>query len=188
MSTPTEGDKNWWKSLPPEVKKQVREFVNEPEVEIEPRTIAPEALPPEMRTPPETPTPFAAAVNEMTERIERAKEEVEGAIQAWHALDHEILGYVKSKGHGFEDVSEGIWHALTEPVERHNILRRRLNVLSGLLDEMNLATGPDSLETLEASLGRAQVTGTEDAAGIVWEAIGLRKSYIPKTFMKGAKC
>ena len=177
MSTPSEGDKNWWRSLPPEVKKQVREFVNEPEVEIEPQTIAPEALPPEMRIPPETPTSFAVAVNQMTKRIERAKEEVEGAIQAWHALDHEIISYVESKGHRFEEASGSIWHALTEPVERLNLLHRRLEVLSGLLDEMNLATGPDSLETLEANLKRARDSGSEEAAGIVWEAIGLRKSY-----------
>ena len=67
--------------------------------------------------------------------------------------------------------------ALTEPLERLNILQRSRKVLSGLLDEMNLTTGPDSMETLEANLERAREVGDEVAAVVAWETMGLRKSY-----------
>lgn len=179
MSTPTSGERDWWNSLPADVRREVRAFVNRPEVEIEPRSLAPHALPPEMQVNIENPRPFAVAVNEMVEQIEHAKEEVEGAIRAWHTLNHEILQQVQSGQHCFEEIAEDIWRNLAEPAERMAHLLRRSEVLSGLLDEMNLATGPDSLESLEKSLERVQSEGSESQVGILWESIGLRKSYSP---------
>jgi hypothetical protein len=170
MDSPVGDERKWWDSLPSEVKKKVRDFVNQSEVDLDLSTI--EAHIAEAG---DFLDPIREKLAQLNETLATVRTSLEAAMFSYYQLDGEVRDFISEDGHKMEDLQEVLWRRLGDPRGRVSLIARRLKTLDSLLEEMDLALDPDTSPFLEEQLEIARRAGDLAKVGLLGKTIRMKR-------------